>query len=301
MLNHRIDWPRLALRPSGCARYDGTMHQQRTWQAAGSLNATSLIPRGLALAILGFVLAGTSCSEQNDVDTLTVFADVSLRDAMQLLETTYEDANPGVDVRLHFADSLELVQRLRDGATADLVVAASEAALDQPAAAGLLQEPVTLTTTSLVVATREGLAGFDSIEDLAKGGLRIAAAAPGTVAGAYADSGLDAAAREYGAEWRAAVGANLAVREADARAVMDGLESGRYDAGIVYRSDLTSLATDVAIGALPFPARLGLAVVYPTALTARPPEVVLAKAFLDFLLSDDGQALIESFGFGASQ
>jgi len=168
-------------------------------------------------------------------------------------------------------------------------------------AAGLVQRPSTLTSNVLLVATRDGLTGFNAFEDLANQGLRVAVAAPGTAAGAYADAGILSAAAGLGEGWKQSVLSNLLEREADTRAVLERVRTSAADAGIVYRSDLTSLATDVAIGALPFPARLGLAVVYPAALTARPPEVVLAKALFDFMLSDNGQAILEGFGFGASQ
>lgn len=246
-------------------------------------------------------LAGSACDDGAEATVLTVFADASLREALEAVEASYEQANPGVNLRFQFDDSLRLAERLRDGATADLVLLAGKDAMLPLEASGLVQAPVDLTTNSLVVATREGLTGFEAIEDLANKGLRLTAAAPDTVAGAYADSGIDAVAAELGNDWKQSVLANISDRTTGAGAALDRVRKGEADAAILYRSDLTSLAVDVGIGALPFPARLGLAVVYPAALTAKPPEVVLAKAFLDFMLSDNGQGIFESFGLGASQ
>ena len=254
---------------------------------------------GLVTALAMF--SGTACDDGDNATVLTVFADTSLKDAFEAVEASYERANPGVNLRFQFDDSLKLVERLRSGATADVVVLASRDPMQPLEASGLLQSSVDVTTNSLVVATRDGLTGLDAIEDLANRGLSIAAAAPDTVAGTYADSGIDAAATDLGSEWKQSVLNNIGERDADVRDVLERVRKGEVDAGIVYRSDLTSLAIDVGIGALPFPARLGLAVVYPAALTAQPPEVVLAKAFLGYMLSDDGQSILESFGFGASQ
>jgi molybdate transport system substrate-binding protein len=38
---------------------------------------------------------------------------------------------------------------------------------------------------------------------------------------------------------------------------------------------------------------------YPAAALARAPEPALARAFVDFLVSGDGRAILTSFGFGA--
>lgn len=254
----------------------------------------------LCLSLL-LLLVGATCEDSAGKPVLTVLADSSLKDAFGALSESFERANPDADVRFRFEDSNSLIQRLRNGDVADLVVTAGTSTMQELETAGLVQRPSTLTSNVLMVATRDGLTGFNAFEDLANQGLRIAVAAPGTSAGAYADAGILSAAAGLGEDWKQSVLSNMLEREADTRAVLEKVRTSAADAGIVYRSDLTSLATDVAIGALPFPARLGLAVVYPAALTARPPEVVLAKAFFDFMLSDDGQAILEGFGFGASQ
>jgi molybdate transport system substrate-binding protein len=85
------------------------------------------------------------------------------------------------------------------------------------------------------------------------------------------------------------------------RDVLERVESGDADAGFVYRSDLTAVAEAAALGLLPLPARLALGIVYPASLTVAPPELVLAQAFVGFLLSEEGQAIFESFGFGNNQ
>ena len=264
--------------------------------ARGRLSRTAVLSLSLFL-----LLFGVACDDSTGKPVLTVLADSSLEDAFGALSESFERSNPDIDVRFRFEDSNRLVQWLRNGAVADLVVTASTSTMQELEAAGLVQRPSTLTSNVLLVATRDGLTGFNAFEDLANQGLRVAVAAPGTAAGAYADAGILSAAAGLGEGWKQSVLSNLLEREADTRAVLGKVRTSAADAGIVYRSDLTSLATDVAIGALPFPARLGLAVVYPAALTARPPEVVLAKALFDFMLSDNGQAILEGFGFGASQ
>jgi molybdate transport system substrate-binding protein len=191
-----------------------------------------------------------------------------------------------------------LATQLREGAEADLVATADLETMDALVEAGLVQQPADFTTNVLVVALRKVLEDVDRLEDLARDGLRVAIAAPDVPAGRYARETLDLAAGELGDEWRDAVLANVRGEETNVRAVLKRVESGEADVGFVYRSDLSSLAVEAAIGALPFPARFAVAIVYPAALTARPPEAILAQEFLEFVLSDEGQAILESFGFG---
>ena len=145
------------------------------------------------------------------------------------------------------------------------------------------------------------LRGVERLDDLSRSGLRIAIAAPDVPAGRYARDAIDAVAADLGDGWKSGVLGNVVSEETSVRAVLQRIRSGEADAGFVYRSDLTTLGRDVALGLLPLPARLALAPVYPAALTARPAEVVLAQAFLDFVLSEEGQALLGSFGFGREQ
>jgi molybdate transport system substrate-binding protein len=257
-----------------------------------------MIARAVLAAIALVVTLPAMACEDGNRKVLTVYAASSLTDAFQALAEAFEAANPGTDIRFNFAGSQVLATQLREGAAADLVATADLETMTALLDSNLVQDPVEFSSNVLVVATREGLREFDSVEDLAASGLRIAIAAPDVPAGRYAREVIDKATAEYGDDWRERVLDNVVSEETNVRAVLQRVQSGEADAGFVYRSDFTSLGRDVALGLLPFPARLAVAVVYPAALTAQPAEIVLARAFLEFVLSDEGQAILESFGFG---
>jgi molybdate transport system substrate-binding protein len=254
----------------------------------------------LLALLLGAGLSLGGCTSSEDGPTLTVFAATPLRGAFEELGRRFEEANPGVDVRFEFADAQELASRLADGAAADLIATDDVPGMNGLLRADLVQSPAELTASAVFLARAQGveLAG---IEDLAREGLRLVLPAADVPLGRYARDVIAAGAAEYGAEWETAVLANVVEGTLSSGDVLEMIESGKADAAFLYQPDVSALALELGIGALPLPARLALAVVYPAALTAQPPELVLARAFLEFALSDEGQDVLGSFGFGADQ
>lgn len=250
-----------------------------------------------AFVAVSAAFAGSGCSDE-ETATLTVFAASSLTDAFEAIAEAFEEANPGVDIEFNFAGSQVLATQLREGAAADLIATADLETMAALAEAGLVREASEFTTNNLIIATRDGLEPLTSVEGLAQEGLRLVLAAPDVPAGRYARQVIDKAAEEYGADWKERVLENIRSEETNVRAVLSRLELGEADAGFVYRSDLTDIAVEAGLAALPLPVRIAVAVVYPAALTAQPAEVILAQRFLDFLLSEEGQAILASFGFG---
>jgi molybdate transport system substrate-binding protein len=255
----------------------------------------------LLALLLGAALSLGGCNSSDDASTLTVFAATPLRGALEELGRLFEEANPGVDVRFEFADTQELTARLRDGSAADIIATDDVLGMAELLASDVVQPPEKLTTSAVFVATGDGVKALSSLEDLSREGLRLALPAEDVPIGRYARDVIAAAARDYGADWKAAVLANVVEDALSGGDVLEMIESGEADAAFLYQPEVSALALELGIGALPLPARLALAVVYPAALTAQPPELVLARAFLEFALSDEGQDVLGSFGFGANQ
>jgi molybdate transport system substrate-binding protein len=84
--------------------------------------------------------------------------------------------------------------------------------------------------------------------------------------------------------------------EANAKAVVAKVQLGEADAGIVYASDLShAIVKDVT--AIAIPDAYNVIAEYPVAVTAEASEADIARAFIDFLLSDRGQAILTDAGF----
>jgi molybdate transport system substrate-binding protein len=119
--------------------------------------------------------------------------------------------------------------------------------------------------------------------------------------GTYSRQFLDNASADaaFGAGYRVDVLANLVSEESNVRQVAAKVQLGEADAAIVYTSDVTpDLAADVAT--IEIPDALNEIAAYPIALTADAGNASAARAFIDFVLGEDGQAILVRHGFLAA-
>ena len=72
---------------------------------------------------------------------------------------------------------------------------------------------------------------------------------------------------------------------------------GEADAGVVYSTDVEA-AGDTVTGD-EIPADINVAPEYPIVATAAAPNAVGAAAFTEFVLSETGQKILQSYGFSA--
>src|SRR5437867_2529004 len=110
-------------------------------------------------------------------------------------------------------------------------------------------------------------------------------AAPTVPAGRYALESLN----------KPGVSLSPASQEIDVRAVLNKVALGEADAGIVYVTDVVSAGTRVTGVAIQ--ERYQVIGRYPIAVTRSATKPTLAHAFVDYLLSSDGQQLLAGFGF----
>lgn len=252
--------------------------------------------RNLVLALL-LVLLLTACQPASSgTQELTIFAASSLTDAYADLAQAFEALHPGVDVLLNFGGSSTLSTQLLEGAPADVFASANQAQMQLVADAGLLAAPASAFARNqlTIIVPADNPAGLQSPADLAQPGLKLVLAAPGVPVRDYSDQAL---ANLGDADFQAAVYVNLVSEEENVRIVVTKVALGEADAGIVYASDITpSVATDVI--QIPIPDAANVVTAYPIAVLATAPQPELAQAFVDFVLSAEGQAILQSWGFG---
>jgi molybdate transport system substrate-binding protein len=88
--------------------------------------------------------------------------------------------------------------------------------------------------------------------------------------------------------------ANVVSNEDNVRQVVAKVQLGEADAGIVYTSDAVAAT---ALRTIEIPAALNVIASYPIAPLARSENANLAKAFIAYVLSEDGQAVLQKWGF----
>lgn len=248
-----------------------------------------MIGRVPAVVLSVLLVAGCGGDGGDGTSTLTVFAAASLTDAFTEIATDFEDANPGVQVRLSFGPSDGLATQIQEGAPADVFASASPTWMDAVEEDPGVSDRVDFARNLLIVITpRDDPADVGSVEDLARPGVKLVIAAEGVPAGEYAREVLSNAGIADEAL------ANVVSNEDDVKGVVQKVALGEADAGIVYRTDVTAaVASDLR--AIDVPDELNVIATYPIAAVTGG-HVSLARAFVDLVVGD-GQRVLADAGF----
>src|SRR5215210_9327130 len=190
------------------------------------------------VAVVGLTSCGGGAGSAADEEgggkssTLTVFAGSSLTDAFGELAKTFEERNPGVEVRQSFESSSTLLTQIQQGAPADVVASAAEEEMGVAANEGFVAgEPkLFVRNREVVMVPMDNPANIESMEDLAEPGIKLVLAEKGVPATDYAEEILGKANAEYGSGFKKAVLSNVVSREADVRAAVNRVALGDADA-----------------------------------------------------------------------
>lgn len=265
----------------------------------------------LLFAVVVALLAGCDAattaaptSESNarpEAAELTVFAAASLTEAFTELGEQFEAQHPEATVVFNFAGSNQLAAQINQGAPADVFASANPAQMQMAIDSGRIVGGARQTFVRnrlVVIYPKDNPAGLTAWQDLAKSGVKVVFAAKEVPVGQYSLDFLDKAAQDaaYGIAFKAGVLANVVSYEENVRAVMSKVVLGEADAGIVYTSDV---AGDNAgqVGRIDIPDTLNTIATYPIAALNDSAHPELAQAFVDLILSPQGQAVLESYGF----
>lgn len=243
------------------------------------------------------VLGLAACSGGGDSQEIVVFAASSLTESFGELEQAFEDMHPEIDVVLNLASSATLRAQIEQGAEADIYASANHAHMQAMVAAGLVDggDVWVFAGNELVVIVPQGNpAGIESAEDLAGLGVSLVIALPDAPAGSYARQALEELDSLYGEGYSDAALGNVVSSEQNVRQVLVKIELGEADAGIVYHTD--EFASD-QVESIRLPEGYGPRAEYPMAVLASSRGSVAATSFVEFVLSAQGQAILNSWGF----
>jgi len=232
------------------------------------------------------LLSITACNGRSNEEVL-VSAAASLTDAFSEIEAVYEETHADVDVVLNFAGSSTLREQILEGAPVDVFAPANHATMDEIVQTDMhLGDPVVFATNLLQIAVAAGNpAGVTGLGDFADQGPLIGLCAPDVPCGDFARQILA----------NAGIVAAIDTNEPDVRALLTKIEVGELDAGIVYATDI--LAVEGSVEGIDIPEALSVVAEYPIAVMADAPNPDGAAAFVDFVLSDEGRAVLDDYGF----
>lgn len=263
---------------------------------------------GLLALVLVAVLVGVGCGGANDNDLpagddrstkgstdtsagglsgdLTVLAAASLTESFTELGEAFEAAHPGVSVTFSFGGSSSLAVQANSGAPADLFASADEASMQKVSDAGNAVGPKIFARNQLTMLVGPGNPeDIEALGDYERSDVIFVLCAPEVPCGRYGGQALD----------RAGVTAKPKSYEVNVKGVVTKVATGEADTGIVYVTDAAAAAgrTD----SIDIAAEHNVTGTFPITVLEQSRRADLAAAFMDFVLSAEGQQILGRYGF----
>ena len=235
----------------------------------------------LAIATL-VACAGAGPPQQTSV---TVFAAASLKPAFDKIGQRLR-ADDNLVTTFNYAGTQTLTSQVTQGAPGDVFASADTAHMDTVQKAGLLngQSRVFAHNKLEIVVAKGNPKSIQTLADLARQGLVVVLADPSVPAGKYAAQALK----------NAGVTVHPASLEQQVTGVLSKVSLGEADAGIVYVSDIV---TSGKVDGVPIPDAQNVVADYPIAILKSATHQAGASAFVDLVLSAQGQAILKTAGF----
>ena len=219
--------------------------------------------------------------------SISVFAAASLTDSFKALGGSFQATHPGTTVQFNFAGSPTLVTQIEQGASADVFASADTTNMDKLKTDGFtVGTPEVFAHNKLEIVVAAGNPkGITGLADLSKPGVIYITAAPTVPAGKYALQIL------------ASAGVKVTPKslETDVKSVVSKIELGEADAGIVYVTDVKAAGSKVT--GVPIPDTVNIIATYPSVAVKGSKNSSVGNAFIAYVLSADGQATLQTFGF----
>lgn len=217
---------------------------------------------------------------------LTVLAGASLTEAFTEMGEAFEAAHPEVSVQFSFDASSTLAVQANSGAPADLFASADEAQMQKVSEAGNAVAPKTFARNRLAMLVGTGNPkDIATLDDYNRSDVIYVLCAPEVPCGRYGQEALE----------QAGVTAEPKSYEINVKGVVTKVATGEADTGIVYVTD-TRTAVD-ATDSVDIPDRLNVTGTYPITVLEQSADPELAAAFMDFVLSAEGQQILDDHGF----
>jgi molybdate transport system substrate-binding protein len=242
--------------------------------------------------------AGSAAGSASGNASLTILGAASLKGVLDQARTAWEAANPGSKLTISTDSSSALEAQIEQGAPADVFLSADTTNPAKLVARGLAAgDPIRFAGNELIVIVpTSNPARITTPADLAKPGLKIIAAGDGVPITAYAMKLVANLARQpgYPSDFLAAYTSNIASKEDNVKAVVAKVVLGEGDAAIVY---VTDAKAPTKVTTLPVPAEANVPATYAGVVVKDSANPDAARAFLDWLVGPEGQAILAGFGF----
>lgn len=260
-------------------------------------------PTRPAAALVGILLVVTACSSSTNTKnsspppatgsgstalsgTITVLAASSLTGAFTTLGARFQAAHPGTTVKFSFDASSTLATQITQGIPADVFASASPTNMATVVKAGDAGTSSVFVTNTAEIATPKGNPKkIATVADLARSGVKVALCDEQVPCGKVAAAVFA----------KAGVKVTPVSREANVKSTLAKVEINEVDAGIVYVTDVKAAGSKVT--GVPIPAAQNASTDYPIAELTHSKNAALARAFVAYVQSAAGLAVLTAAGF----
>ena len=269
---------------------------------------------------LSMALALTACSGSADTDSTTddttettaepvelhVFAAASMQESLDQVIEAYKAVAPEVAVVATYDSSGTLKTQIQEGADCDVFISAAPKQMNQLDAEGgeentegldlvnsatrldLLENKVTLAVPE---GNPKGIESFDQLAELlASGDVFLAMGNSDVPVGQYTQKIFT----YYGLNEETLASSGVLTYGSNVKEVTTQVSEGTVDCGVIYATDAFSAGLTVVDEAT---AEMCGQVIYPAAVMKNSANPDAAKAFRDFLSTDEAMACFEAVGF----
>jgi len=246
----------------------------------------------LAGMLAALIAAPFLARAQGTSGQITVAAAISMKDALEAIQAAYGARAGAPNITFSLGASGILQKQIEEGAPVDVFISAAPAQMNALEGKNLLLEGTRrdVAGNRLVLIVPSGSTTVKSLDDLKKPEVQHIAIGEirAVPAGQYAAESLrnqnlfDALRGKF-------------VYAQNVRAVLTYVAGRDADAGFVYETDAKS--TDKVAIAVAMPASSYTPVAYPAAVIRSSQSAGAAKAFLEYLSSPEGRAILEKYGF----
>ena len=257
--------------------------------------------------------AGTAQTEQivdlGAKTELNVFAAASMTETLNQIAENYKSVEPDVTLTFNFASSGDLLTQIKEGADCDIFISAAPKQMNEldgtladdsdknpdgldelldGTRIDLLENKVTLAVPE---GNPKGVQSFDDLADKLKSGDVLLAIGNSDVpVGQYTQKIFSC----YKLDEKALADAGVLTYGSNVKEVTTQVSEGAVDCGIIYATDAFSAGLDTVDEAT---ADMCGQVIYPAAVLKNSTHADEAKAFLDYLTTDEAGKVFESVGF----
>ncbi|HPT19807.1 MAG TPA: molybdate ABC transporter substrate-binding protein [Methanothrix sp.] len=252
------------------------------------------------ILILLVLLACLSPAFAEEKRVLTVFCGAGLTGALSEIGGLYENTT-NMSIEFNFDGVPAMRAQIEQGAYADVLVSANLKHMDALKSEGFINNStveVFARNKVAIIVPNDNPANITGLKDLAVPGVKILMGTKDLPAGDYALQVLDrlAADPEFGQEYKESVLSNVVSQETTVNRIVSKIALGEADAGFAFISDVSPEMIG-KVTRISVPDKYNVIGDFPVGVLSQSEYPEEAQAFLDLMMSSDGQAILEKYGF----